>query len=430
MIRIPARTVMSLGLRMQRIAGLWRAAERQRGVVLWLGVLMSLLPPGWSSDWPRWRGSERNGTTAESDWSAAWAKEGPPLLWKASVGIGFSSVSVAGGRVYTMGNTDGMDSVFCCNAADGTLIWKHSYPCGLRPQYYEGGTSVTPTVDGHSLYTLSKEGHLYCFDSATGDVSWTIRLTQQPGAIMPRWGFAGSPLVQDDLLILNAGSAGMAVAKSNGQIKWFSGKEAAGYATPLPVTIEGRPCVLIFAAKALVCAALEDGSELWRYPWVTKWDLNIADPIVSGDKVFISTFDRGGALLKMSRQGATEVWHNQSMANHFSTSVLYEGALYGITGNTDRPPAEFRCVDFASGELKWSQGGLGCASLMIADGKLIVLSDKGELVVADASQERFQASARAQVLGGKCWIPPVLANGRIYCRNAQGTLVCLDVRKR
>jgi outer membrane protein assembly factor BamB len=327
-----------------------------------------------------------------------------------------------------MGNATGQDTVYCFDATTGSPIWKHSYPCGLRPQYYEGGTSSTPTVDGDQVYTLGKEGQLFCFGAANGQIFWQKNLTNDPGATLPRWAFAGSPLVQGDLLILNAGIAGAALDKRTGQVAWFSGKGLSGYATPVPITMEGQSCVLIFSSKALVCVSVADGRQLWSFPWVTKWDLNIADPIVSGDRVFISTFDQGAALLKVDRKGATELWRNKNLANHFSSSVLYEGFVYGIDGNTDRPPADLRCLDLATGAVRWKQAGFGFGALMIADSKLLVISDKGELVVANAKPDSFRELARAQVLGGKCWITPVLSNGLIYCRNAQGALVCLDVR--
>ena len=146
------------------------------------------------------------------------------------------------------------------------------------------------------------------------------------------------------------------------------------------------------------------------------------------DRVFISSFDQGGAVLQFDAHGAKEVWRNQNMANHFNSCVLLNGFLYGVHGNTDRPPGEFRCVDFGSGELKWSNPASGFGSVLAADGKLIVLSDKGELLVAKASPAGFEPMARAQVLGGKCWTTPVLANGRLFCRNVQGVLVALDLR--
>ncbi len=384
--------------------------------------------PAADHDWYRWRGPALNGISQESGWTTTWPQEGPKQLWKTSVGIGFSSVSVSQGRVYTLGNEKETDTVFCLEAETGAVVWKHSYACPLDATHYEGGPGSTPTVDGPAVYTLSKRGHLFCFAAVTGKVIWRKNLTNELGAAKPRWGFAGSPLVQENLLILNVGSAGTALDKTSGDVVWTSGKEPAGYATPVPFLAGQQKAVLIFAAKALVAVAVKTGQELWRHPWVTRWDSNIADPTVAGDKVFLSSFDRGGTLLQFDAGRPALLWANKEMGNHFASCVLFKGCLYGIDGNTDRPGVALRCLDFQTGQTKWSHAGLGLGGLLVADGKLMVLSDKGELVVADASPSAFKPAARAQVLGGKCWITPVLSNGRIYCRNAQGTLVCLDVK--
>ncbi|MBI2947342.1 MAG: PQQ-binding-like beta-propeller repeat protein [Verrucomicrobia bacterium] len=338
-------------------------------------------------------------------------------------------MAVARSRLFTLGNADEADTVLCFNAETGQPLWKHSYACPLDAKYYEGGPGSTPTVDGDKVFTLSKRGHLICFEAASGHVAWQKDLMSVLGTKKPEWGFAGSPLVEGNLLILNVGGAGTAVDKSTGKVIWKSDTSAAGYATPVPFVANRERCAAIFSGKALLGVRLKDGLPLWSHSWVTKWDINAADPIVFDDKLLISTFDRGCALLKVSSAVPTVVWENSSMANHFNSCVVLNGFAYGVHGNTDHPDRDLRCLDLATGQMKWRHAGFGLGSLMAADGKLIILSERGELVVAEATPKRFQPLARAQVLGGKCWTVPVLAHGRIYCRNAQGTLICLDVRR-
>jgi outer membrane protein assembly factor BamB len=393
-----------------------------------LAGVFSIAVEAVAEDWPRWRGPDLNGISKEKHWTTAWPKDGPTQLWKASVGIGFSSVAVAQGRVFTLGNANAAESVYCLDAKTGRELWKHSYPCSLDPEYHEGGPGATPTVDGNRVFTLGKRGHLFCFEAKNGKVIWQKNLMTELGIGKPRWGFAGSPLVEGDLLILNAGDAGIAFNQATGKVIWRSATNAGGYATPVPFTFAGDHCVAIFSAKALVGVRVKDGQVLWRHPWETKWDINIADPILVDDKMFISSFDRGCALLQLTSSDPKVAWQNKSMANHFNSCVLSKGYLYGIDGNTDQAQRDLRCVELATGQVKWKHEGLGLGSLMAADGKLIILSERGELVIAEASPEAFKPLARAQVLGGKCWTVPVLANGRIYCRNAQGSLLCLDVR--
>ena len=403
------------------------SSRRQPALFLVLAFTVLLLLRPLADDWPRWRGPNLDGVSSEKGWLTAWPQEGPKQLWQASVGTGFTSVAVAQGRLFTLGNSNEIDTIFCLDAATGAELWRHSYPCPLDPQYYEGGPHATPTVDGDRVFSLGKRGQLLALTAATGKVLWRKDLMAELGAKKPRWGFAGSVLVEGGLLILNVGDAGTAISKDTGKVVWTSGKEPAGYATPMPFTLGGERCAAIFSAKALVGVRAQTGEVLWRHPWVTKWDLSVADPIIVGNRLFISTFDRGCALLQLGSGQPTVVWTNKSMANHFNSCVYLDGFLYGVDGNTDAPPKDLRCVELATGQVKWQYPGFGLGSLIVADGKLIVLGEKGQLAVAPASQSGFTPLAQAQVLGGKCWTAPVLANGRLYCRNAAGTLICLGV---
>jgi outer membrane protein assembly factor BamB len=380
------------------------------------------LVPALALDWYRWRGPDLNGISKESGWLTQWPASGPKQLWKASVDTGFSSMSVGDGRVYTMGNQDGKETVWCLNAATGAEIWRHTYDCPVDPNLYEGGPNATPTIDGQRVYTLSRKGDLFCFDAAAGKILWEKNIQTELDAKIPGWGFSGSPLVEGDLLVVNAGTHGAAFDKISGKGIWSTGKEKAGFATPVPFDLGGRRSVAIFAAKALVALDVKTGKELWRFPWKTSYDINVADPIISGDQFFISSgYGTGAGLIKLSGGKPTAVWQNKNMRNHFNGSVLLGGNIYGFDESV------LKCLDWQSGAVKWSEKSLGKGSLMAADGKLIVLGEKGMLVVADASPAGFKPNSRAQVLGGKCWTTPVLSNGKIYCRNAKGDLICLDV---
>jgi outer membrane protein assembly factor BamB len=167
---------------------------------------------------------------------------------------------------------------------------------------------------------------------------------------------------------------------------------------------------------------------MWKFPWKASYDINSSDAIIAGDTIFVSSgYNKGCVLVKISGGEATEVWQNKNMRNHINCSVLWEGHIYGFDGQVGGG-GKLTCLDLATGEKKWSQDGMGTGSLMIADGKLIILSEKGKLVIAAASPEGFKELASAEILTGKCWTYPVLANGRIYARNADGQLVCVDVR--
>jgi len=364
----------------------------------------------------------------------SWPKEGPKQLWKANVGFGFSAVSVANGRLFTMGNQNERDTVFAFDAEKGAILWKHTYACPLDPRFYEGGALSTPTVEGDHVFTISKRGDVFCFEAASGKIIWRKNIIAELGLQVPSndqeswWGFSGSPLVRGDLLLLNAASAGTALNKNDGKVVWSNGKGYAGYSTPVPFRQAGRDLVALAIADAIVAVGEKDGKELWRFPWKTAYDVNGADPIVSGEWIFISSgYRHGCALLRMRGANVERVYENKNMHNHFNPSVLINGYLYGIDGDAGHPGG-LRCIEFATGTVKWTETSTGTGALMAAGDKLIVQGEKGELIIAQATPDAFRPLARAQVLGGKCWTTPVLANGRIYCRNSRGDLVCVDVR--
>jgi len=379
-----------------------------------------------AADWPNWRGPNHNGISKETEWVATWPEAGPKVLWEKSLGAGFASMAVSEGRVYAMGNIKNNDILYCLDADTGKEIWKKSYPCPLFKKNHEGGPSATPTVSGDSVYTFSKNGDAVRFKAATGQVVWHKNLNKELDAKHPTWYFAGSALIIDNMVILNTGTNGIALNKDDGSVIWQNGKGAAGYATAVPYTMGNQKCVVIFSAKEMVALIAKTGKVLWKIPWKTSYDVNAADAIITGDKMFISSgYNKGCALFKIGPSDFTELWRNKSMSNHFNSCVLWKGYIYGLDDGSGK---ELRCLDFKTGQLQWGQRGFGKGSLMLADGKLIILSDKGKLAIAEASPTGYKELSSAQILTGKCWTVPVLANGRIYARNnPDGRLVCLDV---
>jgi outer membrane protein assembly factor BamB len=383
------------------------------------GVVAGNLTAG---DWPQWRGPDRNGISSEKV-SAVWPAEGPKVLWQASVGTGFSSLSVSQGRVYTMGNTNNQDTIWCFDTHTGKPLWHHTYAALLSPQWYEGGPGSTPTVDGGRVFTISKWGDVFCLNAATGAVLWQRDL-RQDGVKPNRWGFAGSPLIQGKAVILNAGSAGLALDRETGRVVWSTGTNAAGYASPTCFDSSGAASVLIFAAKHLVALDPQTGRERWRQLWETSWDTNNTDPLTYGDHIFISSFSRGCGLLSVQNGEPSLSYTNGLMHSHLSPGILMGEYLYAFNGEA-KQETDLRCFHVPTGEVKWSRKDPAFGSLIMADGKLIVLSDKGELLLADASTSAFTPLARAKVLSGVCWTPPALADGLLYVRNAKGDLRCL-----
>ncbi|MHC4645683.1 MAG: outer membrane protein assembly factor BamB family protein [Planctomycetota bacterium] len=384
-----------------------------------------------AADWPNWRGPNLNGISDETGWTAVWPAEGPKILWQEAIGTGFSSMAVSKGRLYAMGNIDNQDILYCFNAETGQLHWKKSYSEPKNPKNYEGGPNATPTVDGNKVYTFSKTGKLFCRDTQTGDVVWSKDLKQEFGIKSPDWGISGSALILGDMVILNAGTWGIAFDKTSGKLVWETGKGPGGYGTPVPYTSNGRTYLAVFGEETIAGVDAQTGKKVWDYPWKTRYNVNAADPIVSGDMIFISSgYGKGCALLKLEDNSVTEIYNNKNMRNQCNSSVLWKGCIYGFDGQVGGK-GKLTCIDHKSSKVKWSQAGLGTGSLMLADGKLIVLGEKGKLAIFEARPDGYKELAAAQILPKKkCWTTPVLANGLIYARNADGDLVCVDVRAR
>jgi outer membrane protein assembly factor BamB len=406
----------------------WNRRASLSHIALTLALVALLCYHVLADDWPHWRGPTRNGISSETGWRDTWPAEGPPTAWKAKVGLGFSSFAAVASRVFTMGHADGQDTVWCFEANTGKLLWKHSYPSDLGDKFFEGGTTGTPTVERDRVFTLSRWGDVFCFDVASGKIIWSRNLQKDTGVAIPTWGFAGAPLAHENLLILNVGDAGMALDQASGTIVWKSANKSAGYSTPLPVKRDGQWLALLANDRAYVAVNPLDGKEAWRIRWLTEYGVNASDPILQGDQLFLSTgYGKGAGLFKLGAGEPEQLWKSKALRTQLNPAVLFHEHLYGVDGDTIEQAA-LKCLEFATGKELWAQPAFGSGAVIIADGKLIALSGAGELMVAPAVPSAFKPTARAQVLGGKCWTAPVLANGRIFCRNNRGDVVVLDVR--
>ncbi len=396
-----------------------------------LGVMLGkVAKSATAEDWYRFRGPNLDGISSETEWTHQWPPGGPNVLWRANVGTGFSSTPTSQGRLYTIGNEENVDTVYCINVETGEQIWAHSYASPTEPNEFEGGPTSTPTIDGDTVVTLSRSGDLFSFEKDTGKVNWSLNVPEAANVRVPAWGFAGSPLAHGDRLILNVGDAGVAVDRRSGQLAWASEDKESGYSSPIPYSIGSTEGVILGSARSYVAVDPKSGSELWRQRWLTTFGCNAADPIISGNQVFLSSgYNRGSGLLDISGGEPEVIWKHKEFQNQLSTSVLIDGYLYGASGDVDAG-AELVCVKLESGELQWVADSVRVGGISAAGDRLILLSDSGELVIATASPEKFDILARHEVLDGKCWTAPVLSENRIYCRSARGEVACVDVQPR
>ena len=387
--------------------------------------------PWETASWSQWRGPDRAGVSSETGLAPRWPEAGPAELWRRPLGEGFSAIIVAEGRLYTQFASGGNAFVASLSATDGSEIWRVRTGASFKDSY-GNGPRATPTLDGGVVYALNASGDLVAVRAADGGVMWKLDLRKSFGAKVPHWGLSGSPLIEGDLLIVNAGGdAGrsvLALDKKTGKLRWSARDDKAGYAAPIAMTVAGVRQVLVFVGDKIVSLNPADGTTYWELGWKTDWGVNATTPILlEGDRVFLSTgYDKGAIMLKLRKEGdgvvAEELWRSREMRNKFSSSVLYGGMLYGFDEGT------LKCVDPDKGTTLWRQRGLGHGSLFAVDGKLIVLSDRGKLVLADATPEGYIELGAVQAFKTKTWTVPTLAGGRLYIRDEK-EIVAFDVSR-
>jgi outer membrane protein assembly factor BamB len=385
--------------------------------------LLLVLPAG-ADDWPRWRGADGSGVSKEADWKPqALAK--PKVLFRAALGEGVASMSVVGGKLYTVGNQGGQDVVSCLDATTGKPVWRHAYKC---PAGNFHGPRATPTVADGLVYTLGRNGQAFCLEADTGKVKWQVDLGRLYGAKPGDYGMTGSPLVLGDAVVYNVCLKGVALNKATGEKLWASAGGIAGFASPVAFEQDAKPAVALFTANSLAVLDPATGMETASIAWQTSFDANAADPVFFDGKFFITSgWDKGCALLRLDGRRLGALWQNTELRSQIASPVYLDGHLYGIDDNT--PNGALRCLDAANGKTKWTQKG-GFGNLLAAGGRLLSIDKAGVLVVCEADPTAYKELARVPVLGrsAKNWTAPVLANGLLYCRDSDGVLICLDVR--
>jgi outer membrane protein assembly factor BamB len=385
--------------------------------------------------WPQWRGPNRDGVSTETGLLTNWPESGPRKLWERSAGKGYSSLAIADGRVYTLLQDGDFEAVVCWDADKGSELWRFRYPCQYQNSYGDG-PRATPTVDGDVVYTVGGTGLMHCLKTkpatTAGELVWKRDLLADFGAANLRWGVSFSPLVEGKLIFINPGGPdGHSIAaldKATGTLHWKNLDDPAGYSSPIAATAGGKQQIIFFTGKGLVGVVPDTGALLWSFPWETNYGCNIATPIAVGDYVFLSSgYGNGCAMLKIEPQAdgtlkPRKVYQNKRMSNHFSSSVRYRDHLYGFHDGT------LTCMDFRTGKVAWTERGFDKGSLLVADGHLIILGERGKLALAEATPDDYREKASFQVSESQCWTVPALANGRLYVRDAD-KVMCFDVRK-
>lgn len=392
--------------------------------------------PSTESDWPRYQGPRGDCTTPEVGWQRDWPADGPKTLWKAEAGKGLASFAVVGERAYTAGN-DGkdQDTLWCLDLNTGKVIWKHTFSVPTRCHempIVPYGPAATPTVMDGKAWFISRDGDVLCLNAETGDVLWQKHLVDDLGGKRPVYGYSSSPFVQDGRLYLDAGGSGKSNAcleSATGKILWQTGDGEAGYATPYITKHGGKEVLVSFKGEALELRTPADGKLLARDPMQTRDFCNCATPVTWGDTIFIShTGSEGARALQWDGQALTPRWSERGLGLLFHSGVPVQGHLLAFNDGL-RGANELRLLDLSSGKNVWLDKEVEKGTALVTDdGHALLLTSKGELVLAKILAERLEILHRAQVLPAKTWVQPVLAHRRLLCKNNEGAVVCLDLR--
>jgi outer membrane protein assembly factor BamB len=416
------------------------------------------------SDWPGFLGPLGTSVSTEKGIVSPWPATGPKLLWQRKLGIGYAMPSIANGKLYHFERVHNTARIVCLTADTGKELWAFEYPTDYRDKYsYNGGPRCCPVIDGDLVFVHGVEGMLHCLDAKSGAVVWKLDTRKEFGIVQNFFGVGSTPVIEKDLLIVQIGGSParadeiddfmkvpangtgvVAFDKTTGKIRYKLGDELASYSSPTLATIDGRRWCFVFARGGLLAFDPTNGKLDFHFPWRadTLECVNAANPVVVGDKVFISeTYGPGAALLKVKPGGYEVVWSDakkpgraKSMQTHWMTAIHHDGYLYGSSGRHEYN-AELRCIELATGKVQWTMPNLERTSLLMVDGHFVCLGEDGILRLLRVNPAKYDVVSELELIdpdSGKrmlrnpCWAAPILSHGRLYVRG-DDRLVCLEL---
>ncbi len=408
-------------------------------VLVFLGVLLAA-GACYGDDWPQFRGPNRDGKSAETGLMKVWPEGGPELLWSVGgLGIGFSSVAVARGFVYTTGMIDGQGFLFAYDLA-GNLKWKESYGPEWTGSYK--GSRTTPTVDGNRIYVFSGTGVMACFEAVNGKKIWQVNTLERFEGKNIRWGMSGSPLIDGDKVYCTPGGRkGVIIAldKMTGQTIWAAPgtDELSAYSSAIVIERGGKNLLINMIQKSVICVNADNGEMIWREPYVTPSDTGGVTPVYKDGFVYVTSavereFTRGGVMFELAADGTsvTEKWNDQTLDCGHGGVVLADGYLYGSTFD-GIPKGDWVCLDWDSGKVMYKtewNGNKG--SIIYADGMLYCYDENtGDVALVKASPKGFDIVSTFRVTqgDGQHWAHPAISDGRLYIRHGNA-LMAYDIR--
>ena len=393
-----------------------------------------------AAEWPQFLGPQRNGISAEAGLLKAWPADGPTEVWRSSGGPGMSGLAISRGHVVTLIHREGKQTVIALDARTGKPQWATV----LAPEYHNGmgnGPRATPAIFGDQVFVFTGEGILAALNLSDGKPVWSHNIVEDLEGEVAEYGMASSPLIVGKHVIVTAGAPHAAVVAydtKTGKLAWKTEDGAPGYSSPALLDVGGRPQIVASTGAAVLGISPEKGSLLWKYPFETNYNCNIATPLAVKGQVFISAGENHGSVLLALKPNAdqfdaSEVWSSLGtksvLRNEWQTSILHDGHLYGFDNvGAAGPVTHLTCINADTGDRVWQKLRFGKGNMIAADGKLFATTMNGELVMIRLTPEKYDELGRTTVIGTTRQAP-ALANGLLYLRDDKD-IICLDVRQK
>ena len=429
---------------------------------------LTLLPTSTSfgqADWNQFLGPSRNGISGETGILKDWSADKLELSWSLPVGEGYAIGSVANGKYFHFDVIESEDGNLArlrqIDLKTGKPGWTFTSPTSYKDLYgFDSGPRTSPLIFDQRIYVYGSEGMLHCLDTESGDVIWEIDTIKQFGVIQNFFGVSSCPVIHKNLLLVMIGgspeeskkvppgklnlvkpngSAVVALNRKTGKEVWRFGDDLASYTSMRIVEMHGREVGLAWMRDHLLAFDPDDGKQLFKFKWRARKleSVNASTPVAFENKIYIGeSYRKGGVVLEISQTWEPKiVWtddgkRKQSMAPHWNTPVLREGFLYGCSGENSAN-SELRCVDFLTGEVRWSAKGLGRSSVTFCDGHLVVMTERGKLLLVKASPEEFEETTRyagETKFRYPCWSAPVISDGKLIVKGKE-KVACFQLKK-
>lgn len=393
-------------------------------VCLFLALMLLQIPYVFSqqtesTDWNQIRGSKRNGIVSDANIKDTLFDGSYKLAWKKNIGSAFSEITVSGDEIYTMisektDSTSGFEFVAAFDANTGNEIWRSQVDSiFIDVDGWGDGSRSTPAVDEEYVYSFSALGKLTATSKKDGKNIWQVDFVKEFGSTRPRWGFSSSPMLFDDMLVMEAGGtdshAFIAFNKKTGEVKWTKADGNAHYSSPVVANIQGQNQI-IFANGGFIYSYNSNGDTLWTYKTPVRFAMSMP-VVIEQNKIFVSTAAAGFIILEINDNKPKEFLRGTNMKADYSSCVYYNGDIYGFH------IAALQCISAETGEKKWTKRGFGKGSLILVGDKLMVLSDTGKLIQIKATSDSYTEQGSFQAIEGKSWTAPSFVDGKIYVRN-------------